>query len=559
MNRIKNSLEQKLFLAERRKFISRAGMILAGLGIAPSTRFDVIWDLGKKMGFSSSSLLANELNPDAGKQHFVIYYALRAGTALDASIAPLAAHNSTLRTMTSPFCGSGNSANIAGRLVARHLPTPTEHLSLPSDNPAAPAALTYWARALQSTLGANRKVSMASTFSIANGDGHTPNHSISRGGVNGTGPHPALLLAQHYGANAMYPGFFFENGIAVQLHRGGATGTVANGHSGNMLPALGTLGGGLQRAMTGPTGAQVNLTQVARNFLANFAPLPLPVTSNQALAIVNTAKKFNERFVEDLEGGSHLVAAAEAGGKNLLVDLRDQLLPTASAVQAVMLDAQQKFRFGITAEGGNDYSNDVGELTFLSAMSFALGGTKANVIAANTGDWHSFWNSATNASLTATVEQRGQLRPSLYGTHFAEIIAATYKLMESFPNPNTTDGSSVADHLSFVFQSEFGRTAIVNGGDQTPNALNCGGNDNNDGGRAFVLAIGPRFKQGSYGDVNITTGAMMGFNPQTGAAGGALANYADAYKTVCAGIGIAPEVSAQYLPTGTPWPCWLKS
>jgi len=555
MNRIKNSLEQKLFLAERRKFISRAGMLLAGLGIAPSTRFDVIWDLGKKMGFSSSSLLANELNPDAGKQHFVIYFALRSGTALDASIAALASHNSPLRTTTAPFC----SNNIAGRLVARHLPTPTEHLSLPSDNPGAPAALTYWARALQPVLGANRKVSMASTFSIQNEDGHIANHSIARGGVSGTGPHPALLLAQHYGANAMYPGFFFRNDIAVELHRGGATGTVANGHSGNMLPALGLLQGGLQRAMAGPSGAQVNLTQVARNFLANFAPLPLPVTNTQALAIVDTAKKFNERFVEGLEGGSHLVAAAEAGGKNLIVDLRDQLLPTSSAVQNLMPNAQQRFRFGITTEAGNNYGNDVGELTFLSAMSFALGGTKANVITADTGDWHFYWNSPTNAPLTATVEQRGQLLPSLYGTHFAEIIAATYQLMAGFPNPNTTDGSSVADHLSFVFQSEFGRTATVNGGNQTPNALNCGGNDNNDRGRAFVLAIGPRFKQGSYGDVDITTGNMMGFNPQTGAAGGPLANYADAYKTVCAGIGIAPEISAQYLSTGTPWACWLKS
>jgi hypothetical protein len=548
MKRIRNRQEQAKFLEERRKFLSRAGLLFAGMGVAPATRFELIWDMGKKLGFSSSSLLANELNPDAGKQHFVIYYALRSGTALDASIAALAAHSSPLR-----MPGTCNN-NVAGRLVARHLPTPDEHLALPSDNAAAPAALTYWARALKPTLeGPGRKVSMASTFSIANGDGHVANHSIARGGVNGMAPHPALLLAHQYGSNAMYSGFFFRNGIEVELHRGGATGTPANGHSGNLIPGLSTLGGGLARAMFGPTGAQVSMSQVGRNFLGNFSPTPLPVSNNQALQVVAATKKFNERFISGLNEGANLVAAAESGGNNLIVDLRNQLLPSSQAVQAVMPNAYDRFRFGMT----ESYSMDVGESTFLSAMSFALGGTKSNVIAATTGDWHGYWNSA-NAAMTATRDQRGSILPAQYGTHFAEIIASTYELMSHFPNPNTTDGSSVADHLTFVFQSEFGRSSLVGEGD-SPNGLNCGGNNNYDGGRAFVLAIGPNLKQGSYGNVNINTGAMMGFHPQTGAAGGGLANYADAYKTVCAAIGIRPEVSNQYLTDGSPWPCWLKS
>jgi len=555
MKRIKNKAEQKQFLEERRKFIARAGLLFAGMGLAPSTRFDLVWDLGKKLGFSSSALMANELNAELGKRQFVIYYALRAGTALDSSIAALQSHNNPLRT--SGTC----NGTVAGALVARHLPTPEEHIALPSDNAGAPAALTYWARALQPILGSSdRKVSMASTFSISNLDGHTANHSIARGGNNGAGPHPALFLASLYGSTALYPGFFWRNNVNVELHRGGPTGNANGTYSGSAVPELSVINGGVNRSMYGPSGAQVSLSGAGVQFANNFAPSPIPLSNAQASLMVQTTKKFNQNYVANLTDGDALVQAAETGGNNMTIDLRNELLPTAAAVQAVMPDAFQRFRFNQVQPGsGINYQLDSGEATFMTAMSFALGGTKAAVIGASTDDWHGFWNGA-NAALTASREQRATIRPSMYGTHFAEIIAATYDLMKHFPNPVATDGSTVADALTFVFQSEFGRSSIVNGGTPNSMAQNCGGNDNNDGGRAFTLAIGPNLKQGSYGDVNITTGAMQPFDVQTGATvGGSLNTGVDAYKTICAAIGIPAANVNQYVTAGAAWPSWLKS
>lgn len=176
--------------------------------------------------------------------------------------------------------------------------------------------------------------------------------------------------------------------------------------------------------------------------------------------------------------------------------------------------AQIAPNFGATLDNPNG-GVALGQALASAAAAFSTGASSTFMVSLNLGDWHS------DIQAFDTVGSKQGAMNIVHGN----ALAGLWQSAAALPDPDG-DGT-VADHLLVKIMSEFTRT---------PLRLQNGA-DNGDGGTAGVAWMGKRVRNGSYGNIDGTTGGITGFDRVTGALGGGLPSEMQAYRTTLKMMG----------------------
>lgn len=505
----------------RRDFLTRSAYIMAALGIAPAVRFDLTEKLARKMGIPTSTLMANGLAGANGDTKCLINIKLRSGYIPDPLFPEM--NGADMRRYGMSGCDNPDSGNPDynwTRLALTH--TPEEQIQIAGANPGTNFYLSEWSKELQPLIESG-KVNIAKTNAVEQRNGHTEMWGMSRGGSN-TGDDIGVAFAALYGQAANVPGVRWNDRNSV---------IDANGN----FPGLEQIGGNTNQSNYSDE-FPVMVTNQARNFMDLFTPSVTPGLSPQDIIQVADVTKqgLNSTYVNNagLANGESLLSSAENGTKALVVDLTEAFLQPLMGAGGAALREQfimDVDRFTDINGDNRPYLTSPGEAAYFLTSAFANGAVKSGNICIETGDHHGYYNNS-GGNINNPIEDRGLTRPAMFAKHFSAVIKAVYEYAEQFPNPYATDGSSLADAIVMLFQSEFTRGAIVGSCD------NC-----RDGNRQGFILIGKDVKTGSYSNYDPDSGNVIGANRNSGQLDLTAPEIteAEAYMTWAQALGMKPE------------------
>jgi hypothetical protein len=466
----------------RRNFVHRAGMLVTALGLSGSVQSGLMDQIVKKANKKwGREALAQ--TPTGYKYMVEICY--RAGAQIN-SLFPSTGHATTAVGNQSPRLNVYSSpANI--------LPMMRDGKNVYFARFVAGQGGDRLKTVLETTAGLET-VGVAQTEAL---DLQTGNHTanFSTRAPTGAAVAPAVLHAGAIGPARPVQGIQWMNGGGVTNQRGA-------------YPALSAVNSRAQ-------------------FQSLFRELPMYFTKDELKVIVgsfdeNTGAMINPgtlhkvdemwRKAQDVRSGVYNdddpVVVNSKGGRNQ---------STLSLIGA--LDARYN---AITANFGGTIANadggtPLGEALASAAAGFSVGAISTMMVGLDKNDWHGD---------ISPMDTAGSKQGSMNIVH-GNAIAGLWASAATLPDP---DGDGVvADHLLVMITSEFARTPLRNGGGV--------GSDNGDGGTGYCVLMGKRIRNGSYGDIRGTDGAVLGFDLNTGATGGQTPTEMQSYRTTLKAMG----------------------
>jgi hypothetical protein len=474
----------------RRNFVQRAGLLVASLGVAGGVQSglmdNIIRKATKKWGGEALAAGSTGVN-------YCVELLFRAGAQID-SLFPSPGHFNTPVGSREPRLNVYSSpANI-----------------IKYTSPNAQAMPVYIAKytagvggdQLATTIGtlnsATERIGISTSSSVNLQTGqHTSNFS-SRA-PNGSAPCPAVLHAS-LAAPAPVNGIEWNNGVSTTNQRG----------------SLGAL-------------ARVS-DQTTFNGLFKNVPMFFSLDELKLIAgeIENGSVKsggLGQGAIGDLDD-LYLSAKTVPGAadmKQVSVAGRGQAqLSLLAAIQSTFTTQSANF----TNINQNLAGAQLGVAMCSALAAFANGASTTMTISMDFGDWHGDINSLDDAT-----GKQGQ-----FNTYVGNAISGFLKSAAALPN-FFDPSKKIADSLLISLSSEFTRTPLRNG--------SGAGGDNGDGGTAAFAFIGSSVKSGALGDITGTNGNLVGFNPTTGAVGGASTiSEAMVWKTTNKLLGIADSATS---------------
>jgi hypothetical protein len=501
----------------RRNFVSRAGLLVTALGLSGSVQSSLMEQITKR---ASKRWGREALAQSANRVKYMVEIGYRAGAQINAlfpsmgaATTPVASWNPRLNAHTSPgntltlnrdgnnsYFGAFTAADEGGRKLHRILSTTPE----------------------LATVG----VAHTEALDLQTGQ-HTSNFATRA--PTGAAVAPAVLHAAALAPSRPVQGIEWANGGGVTNQRGS-------------YPALSAVNSRAQ-------------------FQALFRELPMYFTKDELKLIVGafdeqgkiipgqegTLQKIDQmwRSAQDPRSGvfndTDAVVVSSTGGRN------QSTLSLIAALDQTYTDiVTTRGLFGATVPAANG-GVALGEALASAAAAFHRGASSTFMVALNLGDHHSdIIAQGDIGGPNAVSTKQGQMNIN-HGNALAGLWAAAALL-------DDPDGEGkVADHLLVKITSEFTRTPLRNGGGS--------GSDNGDGGTGGVVWMGKMVRNGNFGNINATTGAVVGFDRTTGALGGASPSEMQAYRTTVKmmgadgmagtfGVGAAPAGSVDVFCVG---------
>ena len=470
----------------RRNFVSRAGLLVTALGLSGSVQSSLMEQITKKANRKwGREALAQ--TPNAVK--YVVEICYRAGAQINslfpstgAAMTPTASWNPRLNTYVpntaiTPLNRDGKNSYFATFTAGQG----ADRL-----------------RNILATTAGLETVGVAHSESIDLQTGqHTSNFATRA--PTGAAVAPAVLHAGALAAPRPVQGIEWANGGGVTNQRGS-------------YPAL--------SAVTSRAQFQALFRELPMYFTKEELKLIVGAFDDQGQIIPGqegTLQRVDEmwRATQDPRSGvfnpTDPVVVSSKGGRNQstlsLIQALDQTYATIAP------------NFGATIDNPNG-GVALGQALASAASAFTRGASSTFMVALNLGDWHSDIDGVGNIPNPAS--KHGQMN-IVHGN----ALAGLWQSAATLPDP---DGQgTIADHLLVKITSEFTRTPLRNGGGI--------GSDNGDGGTAGVVYMGKMIRNGNFGDINATTGGVVGFDRTTGATGGAAPSEMQAYRTTLKMMG----------------------
>lgn len=482
----------------RRNFVARAGLLMTALGLSGSVQSGLMDNILKR---ATRKWGREALAQSAAGAKFLVEICFRAGFQHNA-LFPSAGHADATITRDPRL----NVYSSPGAIQALNRDGKNVYFARYTANQGADR-LRQQVAAIP-----NLGVATSETVSLQTGQ-HTANFA-SRA-PTGAAACPAVVHAAVAPARPVQ-GIFWRNGAAVNNATGG---------------------------LQGPSQVQTRA-----QFQSLFRELPMYFSRQELRLIVGAFDdagnlKPNEqgalqrldsmwRAAQDPRSGVYndtdAVVVSSLGGRNQ---------STLSLVEALDNTYNQVApNFGATIDnplGGTP----VGQALASAVSAFRNGAASTFTVALDSNDWHGDIPALDNVN-----SKQGQ-----WNIVLGNALAGLWQSAQALPDP---EGQGVvADHLLVTITSEFTRTQLRNGGGT--------GSDNGDGGRAAFAYMGKMVKNGSFGDVNGTNGAVVGFDRVTGANGGATPTEAQLYRTTLKMIG-ADSMASQFGVSAMPLDCLIR-
>lgn len=492
----------------RRNFVHRAGMLVTALGLSGSVQSGLMDKIVKKANKKwGREALAQ--TPTGYKYMVEICY--RAGAQIN-SLFPSGGHLTPIASQSPRLNIYSSPANI--------LPINRDGKNAYVARFVAGQGGDRLKTVLETTPGLET-VGIAQTEAL---DLQTGNHTanFSTRAPTGASVAPAVLHAGAIGPARPVQGIQWMNGGGVTNQRGA-------------YPALSAVSSRAQ-------------------FQSLFRELPMYFTKEELKVIVGsfdentgamvnpgTLHKIDEmwRKAQDVRSGVYNeddpVVVNSVGGRN---QSTLSLIGTLDARYNAITNNNTGGNFLGTlanADGGTP----LGEALASAAAGFSVGAISTMMVGLDKNDWHGDIQAFDTA---------GSKQGSMNIVH-GNAIAGLWASAATLPDPDQP-GTTVADHLLVMITSEFARTPLRNGGGV--------GSDNGDGGTGFCVLMGKRIRNGSYGDIRGTDGAVLGFDINTGATGGQTPTEMQAYRTVLKAMGADQMAGMFGVGAAAPINAWMK-
>lgn len=482
----------------RRDFIARSSLLLAGLGLTPSMRIEVLEKMGKKLGVLGSDLYANELTNS--KSQFCIEILFRAGYPFDSIFALPVDMNMGRVAMCST---DGTPEAMLSRRAAAHTPQSVTRL----DGTAAGTNLylSPFASAL-APLVQDGTIGMAGCQAIRTNGGHNGNFSTRMVAQNS---------GQMVGTAAPCPAIHFATAMPTSTILKGIEWKQNDGDSINNAPTgyapLTRVGGGTNQNMVNG----VNVSQQGQNFLGLFSPAQIPFSTEEASLIASAAEKLNRNYISyrSIRDSENVLVSANLGMDLLTRDFRAALAPSMTEYTDFNMATQM---------GGVR----LGESLSMIVKAFSLGLIRSATITINTGDWHGRMGAVNFSDPNYNPENTDYAR---YARFVSGALAQAYTAAKSLPNPHLP-GKTVAEGMTTLMTTEFSRTLAHQA---------C--NNHDDGGSNFIGIIGPTAKNLTAANWSHTNGQTVSIDRVSGQLdiNAPLFTTGSAYATLCSALGIS--------------------
>lgn len=461
----------------RRNFVQRAGLLVTALGVSGSVQSGLMDQIVKK---ANKRWGREALAQSANSAKYLVEICYRAGAQIN-SLFPSAGHTLVATANQNPKLNIYTSSD---RHIALNRDGNDTYFAQYTAGQGADKLRTILAgTAGLETVG----VAVSEAIQLQTGQ-HTSNFATRA--PTGAAVAPAVLHAGAIGPARPVQGIAWASGGGVANQRGS-------------YPALASVSSRAQ-------------------FQSLFRELPMYFTKEELKLIVGT---FDDqgKLVAGQEGALHKVDSMwrsaqdpRSGAFNdtdvvVVNSMGGRNQSTLSLIQA--LDntyTQIAPNFGATIDNPNG-GVALGQALASAAAAFSRGAASTFMVGLNLGDHHSDIQARNTVG-----SKQGQMN-IVHGN----ALAGLWQSAAALPDP---DGQgTVADHLLVKITSEFTRTPLRNGGGV--------GSDNGDGGTSGVAWMGKMIRNGSYGNIDGVSGAVVGFDRVTGAMGGARPTEMMAYRT----------------------------
>jgi hypothetical protein len=493
----------------RRNFVHRAGMLVTALGLSGSVQSGLMDQIVKK----ANKKWGREALAQSGTSiKYMVEICYRAGAQINSLFpstghtTPVTSQSARLNIYSSPqnilaFNRDGKTTWIADFLpAAGGMGQGGRYLKNTLEDPTLPGL-------------ANVGIAQTEALDLQTGN-HTANFSTRA--PTGASVAPAVLHAGAIGPARPVQGIQWMNGGGVTNQRGA-------------YPALSAVNSRAQ-------------------FQSLFRELPMYFSRDElklivgafdentgALVTEGTLHKLDQmwRSTQDVRSGVYNdddpVVVNSRGGRN------QSTLSLIAALDARYTASIPNFNGTIAnADGGTP----LGEALNSAVAGFSVGAISTMMVGLDKNDWHG------DISAMDTAGSKQGTMNIIHGN----ALAGLWKSAEQLPDP---DGQGVvADHLLVMITSEFARTPLRNGGGV--------GSDNGDGGTGFCVLMGKSIRNGSYGDIRGTDGAVLGFDANSGATGGQTPTEMQSYRTALKAIGADSMAASFGVGAAAPINAWLK-
>lgn len=270
------------------------------------------------------------------------------------------------------------------------------------------------------------------------------------------------------------------------------------------------------------TNANVNVDQ-NDDFIRMFGPKALRLTNAERDAVLRGVSALGDAQLNRLKARLSTGSVDEAKKAQ-----QEAITLLQTNIQAAIIADYNTNRttrgFNVAPPRGLGY--DLSKALNLGAIAFTRNLASSIQIAMDGPDYHGF----------NSTDRSGNMLTAQMGAHLANNLAAFIAYLKA--TPDSVNGGMLWDNTVIEITTEFTRDTTLD--------INS---DNGDGGAAGTWIAGGPVRGGFLGTLD-NNGARMGFNPTTGAPGGALIHPSSHYKTILTLLGYSQSAITAHMGAG---------